>query len=145
MANCKICGEPHKACGGPSAVAPVDLRIAENKGAEVAGNRRYNVQGVGRRGAVPTVMLLSDEDAKARGLTEKDLFVAEKPKAAPKTETPKAPAKTPAKRAPRATKGRAPAKNKQVAPAANKQAATEDEADKNARESRAQGAADAAK
>lgn len=126
MAKCKICGEPHKACGGPSTVAPVDLRTAENKGAEVAGNKRYNVQGVGRRGSVPTVMLLSDEDAKSRGLTEKDLFVAEKPKAAPKTSTgstSKTPAKTPAKRAPRATKGRAPAKNKQVAPATDKAAA----------------------
>lgn len=119
MAKCKICGEPHKACGGPTTVAPVDLRTAENKGAEVAENKRYNVQVGGRRGAVPTVLSLSAEDAKARGLTDKDLFVAEKPKAAPKTSG-STPAKAPTKRAPRASKGRTPAKNKQVAPAANK-------------------------
>lgn len=81
--------------------------------------KRYNVQAQGRRGAMPTVIQLSDEDAKARGLTEKDLVDAKKPAKSSSGST--RAKKTTAKRAP--AKGRKAPANKQAAPAANKSGA----------------------
>lgn len=113
MGKCKLCGAPGSACGGPSSVAPADHKIREG---DIVSDelKRYNVTVGNRRGSSETVMVLDEAGAKARGLTEKDLW---KPTKSEKPQTqPRAPR---AQGKPRAKRAAAP-KNKQAAPAADK-------------------------
>jgi hypothetical protein len=65
VSRCKVCGEPHKACGPSLPVAPVDERISE-RGIQVALNR-YEVTTGGRHPQKAT-LVLSDEDAERLGV-----------------------------------------------------------------------------
>lgn len=67
MATCKVCGSPHKACGPSTASLIADPTYRKPEEATV-GLHEYNVTEKG----IPTVLLLSDEDAKRAGLTTKD-------------------------------------------------------------------------
>jgi hypothetical protein len=58
----------------------------------MAGLKRYNVQVGSRGGSLPTVLLLSDADAKAQGLTDKDLVDSGKKAAAKPANKAAAPA-----------------------------------------------------
>lgn len=71
MATCKVCGSPHKACGPSTASLIADPLYRKPEEATV-GLHEYNVNEKG----VPTVLLLSDEDAERAGLTKKDRVTA---------------------------------------------------------------------
>lgn len=71
MATCKVCGSPHKACGPSTASLIADPTYRKPEEATV-GLHEYNVTEKG----VPTVLLLSDEDAERAGLTKKDRVTA---------------------------------------------------------------------
>lgn len=90
MDKCAICGMAHASCGPRTTVVPIDERIALRKGDGMADLKNYRVK-VATRGDrfVETTLLLSDEDAKRQGLSEKDL-VTSKPAPANKAATPAA-------------------------------------------------------
>lgn len=71
MAQCRICGAPHTACGGPTTVAPSGQRLITKEGD--MSLKRYESVVDGNR----TTLLLNETDAKRLGLT------VAAPKAAP--------------------------------------------------------------
>lgn len=65
MAKCKVCGEPHKACGPSTTVIPVDERIETREQGDMS-LKRYRMKS-GRRGEHTITVKLSDADAKRLG------------------------------------------------------------------------------
>lgn len=62
VGSCKLCGAPHSTCGPASTAVPVDQRIERRE--SIVGVKRYETTVNGTE----TILLLSDEDAKAVGL-----------------------------------------------------------------------------
>lgn len=93
----------------------------------MGGLKRYNFTDVGRRGSVPTVLQLSDDDAKRLGLTDKDLVGAKASRSTSGGSTPAAPRARSGGSRSRAKSGKTPA-NKAAAPSGDKAAAAQDDA-----------------
>jgi hypothetical protein len=73
MSSCPVCGTPHKACTGATGpLPPVDSPIRSPRKGQTVALHEYNVKAGTRGGSIETTIQLSEEDAKAQGLTAKD-------------------------------------------------------------------------
>lgn len=87
---CKVCGQPHAACGPRTTVVPVDAHIPTRTEGAMSDLKRYEVELPSRGGPRRTTLLLSDADAKRQGLEGKHLKPAGKAAPANKAAKPAA-------------------------------------------------------